>query len=99
MNAKRFSEIVCLAGVLAIAASVTWWAISYRNVISSVVGPRDTLANFTMCIYSNGGPCTLIQVIARARGHNLYAPMYFWISAGILTLGVLLRIRAGRASH
>jgi cytochrome bd-type quinol oxidase subunit 1 len=80
---QRIAVLAVLGGIFLLCAALAWWASFYREI-----GLADALS----CLYARGGTCGFITHVAGEAGRMAYSPSIFWLGAGSLVGGGLLRL-------
>jgi hypothetical protein len=80
---QRIAAVAILGGIGLLCVAVVWWASFYR-----AIGLVDTLS----CLYARGGTCGFITHVAGETGRMSYSPAIFWLGAGSLVGGGLVRL-------
>lgn len=88
---KQPSDVLVGIGTIGVIGSVIWWFIFYSEVNKAFGGKSSEMGEALKCLVSNTGPCGFVTGLASATGHMAYHPMYFWISAVVLAIGLFLR--------
>jgi hypothetical protein len=80
---QRIAVLATLGGIFLLCVALVWWASFYR-----AIGLADALS----CLYARGGTCRLITHVAGEAGRMAYSPAVFWLGAGSLLGGGLVRL-------
>jgi hypothetical protein len=80
---RRIAVVAILAGIGLVGVALMWWASFYRGI-----GLTDALS----CLYARGGTCGFITRVAGEAGRVAYSPSIFWLGAGSLVGGGLVRL-------
>ena len=91
MDFKRLSGIVLALGVVGVLASVFWWYRFYGDLVAASRG-TSKLGDAFPCLYSDAGGCGFVSGLSQLAGGTPYEPTVFWVSAGVLILGIVLRL-------
>ncbi|AYG76797.1 MULTISPECIES: hypothetical protein [Rhizobium] len=86
---KTLSNLFVVVGGVGVVGSVFWWY-SFYTQVSEFLGARGSLPS--ECIYTLGGACGMVSNAANTFGATAYDPKAFWLSIGILAVGVILRL-------
>jgi hypothetical protein len=95
MDAAKLGRILIGIGVAGLIGSFLWWLIFFARVNKAFGGKASDLGNALQCLVSNSGPCGFITGIAGAAGEFAYQPAFFWISAVVLVVGLVVAGSAG----
>jgi len=80
---QRIAVLAIIGGIVLLGVALVWWASFYRGI-----GLADALS----CLYARGGTCGFIMHVAGEAGRMAYSPSIFWLGAGSLVGGGLLRL-------
>jgi len=95
MDFKRLSNIVLVLGVVGVLAAFLWWYRFYSRLVEASRG-SSKLGDALPCLYSDTGGCGLVSGISQFVGDTPYSPTVFWFAAGVLILGIVLRLSVKR---
>lgn len=90
MDLKRLTNILMTVGASLLVGSLFWWGSFYSGVVR-FFGGKSLLDAFS-CLYESAGACGMAMGFAQMQGSTPYSPIFFWIGAAGLTLGVLIRV-------
>jgi len=98
MDAAKLGRTLIGIGIAGLVGSLLWWLIFFSRVSRAFGGKASDLGNALQCLVSNSGPCGFIAGIASAAGEFAYQPAFFWISAVVLMIGLVVTGSAGPAA-
>ena len=84
---KGFSKLFVVVGGVCLAGAVLWWRAFYSQVIQFLGGNGGLPIE---CVYTIGGPCSMVASTANAFGATAYDPRLFWAAFGAIVIGVIL---------
>ena len=93
MASRRLLPVLSWGAILAVAATLAWWWIVFRELIGSGSLP---FGNAVVCLARDGAVCSLAQALC-ARSHFLgitrFYPEAFWAAFGLLVASAALSLR------
>jgi hypothetical protein len=93
MDSKKFGQNLITIGIIGVTGSVIWWFIFYSKVNQAFGGNASRMFDeqTLKCLIWNSGPCGFVTGIASAAGELAYQPMFLWISAVVVVVGLVMK--------
>jgi hypothetical protein len=90
MDNEKLAHILIRIGIAGLVVSAIWWFIFFTE-FNRASGGRGNMVEVVHCLFALTGQCSLMRGMGSMGGMLAYEPLLFWISGGVLIVGVVIK--------